>query len=228
MPMAEIILVPTPIGNLEDITFRAINVLKQAQLISAEDTRHTRKLLDHYGITTPTISLHKDNEHQRIPSLLLQVLAQNMTLAVVSDAGTPGISDPGFLIVREALKLDIPLNVLPGPTAFVPALIMSGLPCDKFVFEGFLPPKKGRQTRLQELAQETRTLILYEAPHRLVKTLDDLSAHFGAERPVSISRELSKIHEETRRGTLTELLHHYRSLPAVKGEIVIIVGGKPE
>lgn len=228
MPMAEIILVPTPIGNLEDITFRAINVLKQAQLISAEDPRHTRKLLDHYGITTPTISLHKDNEHQRIPSLLQQVLAQNMTLAVVSDAGTPGISDPGFLIVREAIKLNIPVNVLPGPTAFVPALIMSGLPCDRFVFEGFLPPKKGRQTRLQALAEEERTLILYEAPHRLIKTLGDLVTHFGAERPVSVSRELSKIHEETRRGTLAELLHHYNALPAVKGEIVMIVGGKSE
>ena len=223
--MPQITLVPTPIGNLEDITLRAIRILKEANLIAAEDTRTSGKLLKHYEIDTPKTPLHQHNEHKRVHSLLDQVEAEDLHLAVVSDAGTPGISDPGFLLVREALQRNIPVETLPGPTAFVPALVNSGIPCDRFVFEGFLPQKKGRQTRLQQLAEESRTMIFYESPHRLHKSLQQFIAHFGAERLACVSRELTKIHETHYRGSLQEVLNQ---LPEgnVKGEIVIIVAGK--
>ncbi|TAE51199.1 MAG: 16S rRNA (cytidine(1402)-2'-O)-methyltransferase [Bacteroidetes bacterium] len=222
--MSRITLVPTPIGNLEDITLRALRILREADLIAAEDTRTSGNLLRHFEISTPLTALHAHNEHRRIPALLLEVKEKGLKLAVVSDAGTPGVSDPGFLIVREALRLEIPVEVLPGPVAFVPALVGSGLPCDSFVFEGFLPQKKGRQTRLKLLATEVRTIILYESPHRLVKALEEMATFWGAERPACVCRELTKMHEEFRRGTLTELATHYAQT-TVKGEIVIVVGG---
>jgi len=224
--MMRITLVPTPIGNLADITLRALDCLRQADRIAAEDTRHTRHLLTHHGIDTPTLALHMHNEHHRIPQLLQEIVDNGWHVAVVSDAGTPGISDPGFLIVREALKLGIPIEVLPGPAAFVPALVGSGLPCDRFVFEGFLPVKKGRQTRLKELAEEVRTLIFYEGPHRLPRTLADLAEHFGTERPAALARELTKLHEEFIRGTLSQL-HEHCTRVSPKGECVLVVGGKP-
>ena len=223
--MCEVILVPTPIGNLEDLTFRALAVLKSAGLIAAEDTRHTKILLNHYGVDAPTVSLHKDNEHSRVPSLLQQIQDRDLTLAVVTDAGTPGISDPGYLLVREAIKLNIKVTALPGATAFVPALVQSGLPCDKFVFEGFLPVKKGRQTRLKLLAEEERTIIFYESPHRLLKTIEEMIPHFGAERQACVCKELSKLHEETTRGTLEQLQKHF-SQQNVRGEYVVVVAGK--
>jgi 16S rRNA (cytidine1402-2'-O)-methyltransferase len=220
----KLFVVPTPIGNLEDITLRAINVLKSADVILAEDTRTSGHLLKHLGISKPLQSYHIHNEHQTVARVTERIL-KGETMALVSDAGTPAISDPGFLLVRECLRQGIPVECLPGPTAFVPALVNSGLPNDRFTFEGFLPHKKGRQTRLQQLALEDRTMIFYESPHRLLKSLQQFAEYFGAERPVSVSRELTKMFEENVRGTVTEVLAHF-STKAIKGEIVIIVGGK--
>ena len=217
-------LVPTPVGNLGDMTFRAVEVLKSVDLILAEDTRTSRVLMQHYGITTPLQSYHIFNEHQIVDQIVDKILS-GMDIAVVTDAGTPGISDPGFLLVREVVKHDIEVECLPGATAFVPALIDSGLPCDRFVFEGFLPHKKGRQTKIQSLAEETRTMIIYESPFRLVKLLEQLIEVLGPERQVSVSREISKLHAETARGTLQEVFDHFNS-KEVKGEIVVILAGK--
>lgn len=222
--MARITLIPTPIGNLEDITLRALRLLKEAQLIAAEDTRTTGFLLKHFGISAPLVSLHAHNEHRRVQELVARVSEEDLSLVVVSDAGTPGISDPGFLVVREALAAGIAIEVLPGPTAFVPALVASGLPCDRFVFEGFLPQKKGRQTRLKALADETRTIVFYESPHRIMKMLEELQTHFGPERRVSVSREISKLHEEHVRGTLQEVITHFTH-GTVKGEMVVVLAG---
>ena len=220
----KLILVPTPIGNLEDITLRALSVLKMADLILAEDTRTTAILLRHFSIEKKMLGYHQHNEHQ-LTKKILEMLESGQTVAVVSDAGTPGISDAGFLLVRSCIEKNIPVECLPGATAFVPALVASGLPCDRFCFEGFLPVKKGRQTRLTELKDETRTMIFYESPHRLVKTLDQFCEIFGAERKASVSRELTKIYEEIIHGSLQELLQRF-SNKTVKGEIVIVVGGK--
>jgi 16S rRNA (cytidine1402-2'-O)-methyltransferase len=222
--MSKLYIVPTPIGNLEDITLRAIRVLKEVNLILAEDTRTTSKLLKHHGIETRMMSHHLHNEHREVP-LITERILRGGDIALVSDAGTPGISDPGFLLVRECLKAGIEVECLPGPVAFIPALVISGLPCDCFHFEGFLPQKKGRQTRLKELAEMPYTLIFYESPHRLVKALEEFSIHFGAERKASVSRELTKLYEETKRGTLAEILEYFKS-KVVKGEIVIVVEGK--
>jgi 16S rRNA (cytidine1402-2'-O)-methyltransferase len=222
--MGTITLVPTPIGNLEDITLRALRYLKESDKIAAEDTRVTRNLLNHFNITVPLISLHSYNEHALVNRLIEQVQTENWKLSVVSDAGTPGISDPGFLLVREALKAGLEIETLPGPTAFVPALINSGLPCDRFVFEGFLPVKKGRQTRLKQLQPETRTIILYESPHRLLKTLEELSGICGEDRLVSVSKEISKKFEKHFRGSLAEVKSALQGT-VPKGEWVIIVGG---
>ncbi len=222
--MSQLYLVPTPIGNLKDMTFRAVEVLKEADLILAEDTRTSGKLLKHYEITTPMQSHHMHNEHKTVDALI-EKLKSGMTIAVISDAGTPAISDPGFLLVRACVEQQIKINCLPGATAFVPALVNSGLPNDKFVFEGFLPVKKGRQTRLLLLAEETRTIIFYESPHKLVKTLGHFCEYFGEDRLVSVSREITKLYEETIRGTVKEVLAHYINKPP-KGEIVIIVDGK--
>lgn len=217
-------IVPTPIGNLEDITLRAIRILKEADYILAEDTRVTKKLLNHYEIATPLRAFHMNNEHKMVDGVVEEIEG-GTKVAMVSDAGTPGISDPGFLLVREAIKKNIIVETLPGATAFVPALVNSGLPCDKFVFEGFLPHKKGRQTRLTLLAEETRTIVFYESPHRINKSLTQMIEYFGADRKCSVARELSKMFEEHQRGTLTEVLAHYEAKPA-KGEIVVIVEGK--
>ena len=217
-------LVPTPIGNLEDITLRAINILKAADAILAEDTRTSGILLKHLGISKPLQSYHIFNEHHSVQKLV-QRLLKGETLALISDAGTPAISDPGFLLVRECLKSGIKIECLPGPTAFVPALVNSGLPSDRFTFEGFLPHKKGRQTRLIELQAETRTMIFYESPHRLLKSLAQFVEYFGADRQVSVSRELTKIYEETVRGTVAEVLAYYTE-KGVKGEIVVVLAGK--
>lgn len=222
--MARLYIVPTPIGNLEDMTLRAIRILKEADLVLAEDTRKTLILLKHYGIENKLSSHHAFNEHKSV-NAVIERLKGGSTIALVSDAGTPGISDPGFLLVRECLKENIIVECLPGPTALIPALVNSGLPCDRFVFEGFLPHKKGRQTRLLKLAEEESTLVFYESPHRLVKTLEQFSAFFGSGRLASVSRELTKIHEENARGTLEELASHFRD-KVVKGEIVIVVEGK--
>ncbi len=222
--MGKLYLVPTPIGNLEDITYRALKVLKEVDLILAEDTRTSGKLLHHYEISTPMQSHHMHNEHKTVDGIIRKLQAGD-TIALISDAGTPAISDPGFLLTRACVESNIEVDCLPGATAFVPALVNSGLPNDKFVFEGFLPVKKGRQTRLKLLAEETRTIIFYESPHKLVKTLGHFAEYFGADRPVSVSRELTKMFEETVRGTATEVLEHYTNKPP-KGEIVIIVGGK--
>lgn len=222
--MGKLYLVPTPIGNLEDMTFRAIKVLKEVDVILAEDTRTSGKLLQHYEITTSMQSHHMHNEH-RIVDVLVKRILGGETMALISDAGTPAISDPGFLLTRACVEKGIEVDCLPGATAFVPALVNSGLPNDKFVFEGFLPVKKGRQTRLKFLAEETRTLIFYESPHKLLKTLANFVAYFGAERPVSVSRELTKMYEETIRGNAAEVLTHFTDKPP-KGEIVIVVGGK--
>lgn len=216
-------LVPTPIGNLEDMTFRAIRVLKEADLILAEDTRTSAPMLKHFGITGKVFSHHQHNEHQSTQEII-KFLGEGMQIALISDAGTPAISDPGFFLVREALKNDFPVECLPGATAFVPALVNSGLPNDRFVFEGFLPVKKGRQTRYLNLKDEERTMIFYESPHRLLKTLDEMIMHFGAERLASVSRELTKLFEETVRGTLTEIKTYYETHP-VKGEFVLIING---
>jgi len=220
----QLTLVPTPIGNLQDITLRALEVLKNADLILAEDTRTARFLLQHFQIEKRILSHHQHNEHNALKEVI-RLLKEGNKIALVSDAGTPAISDPGFLIVRECIKEDIEVYCLPGPTAFVPALVMSGLPCDKFVFEGFLPQKKGRQSRFLFLKEEERTIIFYESPFRLVKLLEEIMEHFGPERRCSVSRELTKMFEETRRGTAEELLQHFSAHPP-KGEIVVCVAGK--
>jgi 16S rRNA (cytidine1402-2'-O)-methyltransferase len=218
-------LVPTPIGNLEDITLRAIQTLKSVDLILAEDTRTSGHLLKHLEISKPLQSYHIHNEHQTV-ARLMQRLIKGETMALVSDAGTPAISDPGFLLVRECIRQNISVECLPGPTAFVPALVNSGLPSDRFTFEGFLPHKKGRQTRLKELAEESRTMIFYESPHRLLKSLGQMAETFGADRPASVSRELTKLYEETIRGSIQEIITYFAE-KSIKGEIVIVVAGKP-
>lgn len=219
-------IVPTPIGNLEDITLRALRVLKEADLILAEDTRTSSFLLKHHQVDKPLKSYHQHNEHQTV-QYIIDTIASGKTIALVSDAGTPGISDPGFLLVRECIKNNIAVETLPGPTAFVPALVNSGLPCDAFVFVGFLPQKKGRQTRLLSLKEETRTMVFYESPFRLVKALEEFKEHYGGDRLVSVSRELTKLHEENYRGTVDEAIAHFTA-KQVKGEIVIVLGGKSE
>lgn len=221
--MGKLYIVPTPIGNLKDMTFRAIDVLKEVDLILAEDSRTSGKLLKHYEIKTPMQSHHMHNEHKTLQGIIKK-LQSGISVALISDAGTPAISDPGFLLTRACLENNIEVECLPGATAFVPALVNSGLPNDKFVFEGFLPVKKGRQTRLKQLAEESRTMIIYESPHKLVKTLNHLIEYLGEDRPVSISRELTKIYEETVRGSLKDVTKHYINNPP-KGEIVIVVGG---
>ena len=220
----KLFLVPTPVGNLGDMTYRGVEVLRSVDLILAEDTRTSRVLMQHYGIDTPLQSYHIFNEHQTVAGLVERLLS-GTTIAVVTDAGTPGISDPGFLLVREAVKAGIEVECLPGATAFVPALIDSGLPCDKFVFLGFLPHKKGRQTALKALADEERTMIIYESPYRLVKLLEELKEVLGEERQVSVSREISKLHAETARGTIAEVIAHFKE-KEVKGEIVVVLAGK--
>jgi 16S rRNA (cytidine1402-2'-O)-methyltransferase len=222
--MSKLILVPTPIGNLKDITLRALEILGSADLILAEDTRQAKKLLNHFNINTPVQSHHMFNEHKSVESVCTKILS-GQTIALISDAGTPGISDPGFLLVRTCIEKEIPVETLPGPTALIPALVNSGLPCDRFCFEGFLPPKKGRNKKITALIEEARTMVFYESPYRLVKTLDELAAHFGPDRKASVSRELSKIYEENIRGTLSFLSEYYTNKPP-KGEIVIIVAGK--
>ncbi len=217
-------LVPTPVGNLEDITLRALRILKEVELILAEDTRTSSVLLKHYDIHTPLKSHHKFNEHETSEHLAEQIAA-GMQVALISDAGTPGISDPGFMLVRACVEKGVDVQCLPGATAFVPALVDSALPCDRFYFEGFLPQKKGRQTRLQFLAEQQHTMIIYESPFRLQKTLEQLAQFLGADRQASVSREISKKFEDTRRGTLSELINHFKEHPA-KGEIVIIVDGR--
>jgi len=217
-------LVPTPVGNLEDITLRALRVLKEADLILAEDTRTSGLLLKHFDIRRPMLSYHKFNEHQTVANIVERLQAGE-TVAVISDAGTPGISDPGFLVAREASRAGVEVSCLPGATAFVPALVSSGLPCDKFCFEGFLPQKKGRQTRLQQLAEETRTMVFYESPHRVVKALQQFVETFGENRSVAVCREISKVHEEVVRGTMAEALAHFTAHEP-RGEFVIVVGGK--
>ena len=224
--MGKLNVVPTPIGNLEDMTFRAIRILKEADLVLAEDTRTSGILLKHFEIKNAMQSHHKFNEHQTVESIVRRIQGGE-TVALVSDAGTPGISDPGFLVVRECVRNGIEVQCLPGATAFVPALVSSGLPCDRFCFEGFLPQKKGRQTRLKLLATETRTMVFYESPYRLVKTLGQFAEVFGGERQASVSRELSKVHEETVRGTLAELSAHFIANEP-RGEIVIVVAGAGE
>lgn len=222
--MGKLYLVPTPIGNLADITLRAVTVLKEADGILAEDTRTSGKLLKHLEVQTPMQSYHMHNEHQRTQGLVQKML-DGATYALISDAGTPAISDPGFLIVRACLEAGIAVECLPGATALIPALVNSGLPNDRFVFEGFLPVKKGRQTRLLALQEETRTMVFYESPHKLLKTLKQFSEFFGADRLASVSRELTKLHEETVRGTLAEVLQHFEKKPP-KGELVLVVAGK--
>lgn len=223
--MGKLYLVPTPIGNLDDMTFRAVKVLQEADIILAEDTRNSGKLLKHFDIATPMQSHHMHNEHKTVDHWVKRIQAGE-TLALISDAGTPAISDPGFLLTRACVEHGIEVDCLPGATAFVPALVNSGLPNDRFIFEGFLPEKKGRQTRYLQLAEETRTMILYVSPHKLVKTLGEFVQYFGPDRPVSISREITKLHEETIRGTAEEVLKHYETKPP-KGEIVAVVAGKP-
>ncbi|WP_432712870.1 16S rRNA (cytidine(1402)-2'-O)-methyltransferase [Pedobacter sp.] len=222
----KLFLVPTPIGNLEDMTFRAIRVLKEADIILAEDTRTSAPLLKHFNIDKKAYSHHQHNEH-KATSEIIKFLKEGKNVALISDAGTPAISDPGFFLVREVLKNELQVECLPGATAFVPALVNSGLPTDAFVFEGFLPVKKGRQTRIKKLAEEERTIILYESPHRLLKTLEEFAAFFGEERQASVSRELTKMYEETVRGTLIEIKSHFEN-NILKGEFVICVAGKPE
>lgn len=221
--MSKLYIVPTPIGNLEDMTFRAVKVLKEANLILAEDTRKTGILLKKFEVNTPMNSHHKFNEHKTSETIAKRILAGE-TIALVSDAGTPGISDPGFYLVRTCVENNVEVETLPGAVAFIPALVNSGLPNDKFVFEGFLPQKKGRQTRLKLLAEELRTMVFYESPYRLVKTLTQFAEYFGNDRKAAVSRELTKMFEENARGTLAELIVHF-SAKAVKGEIVIVVAG---
>lgn len=223
---SKLYVVPTPIGNLEDMTFRAVKVLKEVDLILAEDTRNSGKLLKHFEIVTPMQSHHMHNEHKMLDRII-QRLKNGESMALISDAGTPAISDPGFLLVRACLENNIAIETLPGATALIPALVNSGLPNDKFVFEGFLPVKKGRQTRLAFLSNETRTMVFYESPHKLLKTLTHFLDYFGLERKVSVSRELSKLYEETIHGTLQELIKHFTDKNP-KGEFVIVVSGKKE
>jgi len=222
--MSKLFLVPTPIGNLEDITMRSLRILKEADLILAEDTRKTAQLLNHYDIKNKMQSHHLFNEHKSVSGIVEKIIA-GTSIALVSDAGTPGISDPGFLLVRECIKLNIEVECLPGPTALIPALVNSGLPCERFVFEGFLPHKKGRQTKLKLLTEQNYTMIFYESPFRLLKTLEQFSEYLGPERKASVSRELSKIYEETKRGTLFEIIEYFKN-KTIKGEIVIVVEGK--
>jgi len=223
--MNRLYIVPTPIGNLEDITLRALRVLKEVDFVLAEDTRNTSFLLKHFQIENILLSHHKFNEHKTVEQIA-QRISNGQSGALVSDAGTPGISDPGFLLVRTCLEQGVPVECLPGATAFVPALVNSGLPTDRFAFEGFLPPKKGRLTRLKALAGEPRTMVFYEAPHRLLKALAELAEHLGPDRRASLSREISKRHEETFRGSLAELLAEFEAREAIKGEIVLVVEGK--
>ena len=222
--MSKLYLIPTPIGNLEDITLRALRLLKEVDMVLAEDTRTTRKLFTHYEISTPLAPFHMHNEH-KVVNKWIERLKSGEKIALVSDAGTPAISDPGFLLVRECVKNDIEVDCLPGATAFVPALVNSGLPSEKFIFEGFLPSKKGRQTRLKILAEEERTMIFYESPHRIVKTLSQFMVYFGDERIVSVSREISKMFEETKRGSMKYVKEYFEEKKP-KGEFVIIVDGK--
>lgn len=222
--MSKLYLVPTPIGNLQDFTYRAVEVLNTVDLILAEDTRTSSKLLKHYNISKPLTAFHQHNEHKSLEKIIDKLLSGS-TMALISDAGTPGISDPGFLLVRACVENNIDVECLPGPTAFVPALVSSGFPCDKFVFEGFLPHKKGRQTRLKLLQEENRTIVFYESPHRLLKTLQQFKEYFGDERKIAVCRELTKIHEEVIRGTAEELINYY-NINTLKGEIVIVVEGK--
>ena len=224
--MSKLYLVPTPIGNLRDITYRAVEVLGSVGLVLAEDTRQAVKLLSHYNIRTPLQSHHMFNEHRSVDAICSRI-ESGITVALISDAGTPGISDPGFLLIRSCIEKGITVETLPGPTALIPALVNSGLPCDRFCFEGFLPPKKGRNKKLTALEEEPRTMVFYESPYRLVRTLDEMAEHFGIEREASVSRELSKIYEENIRGTLTFLSEHYKNKPP-KGEIVIVVAGKKD
>lgn len=224
--MGKLYVVPTPVGNLEDITFRAIRLLKESALILAEDTRTTGMLLKHYDIQSKMQSYHKFNEHKAV-SHIVERLSSGENIALVSDAGTPGISDPGFLVVRECVKAGIDVECLPGATAFVPALVASGIPCNKFCFEGFLPQKKGRMTRLKFLAEETRTIVFYESPHRVLKTLTQLAEYMGEERYAATCREISKMYEEVKRGSLKELISHF-SVNEPRGEFVIILSGKED
>ncbi|MCS7019160.1 MAG: 16S rRNA (cytidine(1402)-2'-O)-methyltransferase [Cytophagales bacterium] len=217
-------VVPTPIGNLEDITLRALRVLRQADFVIAEDTRVSGNLLKHFDIKKPLLSFHAANEHKALESILTR-LKEGQKGALVSDAGTPGISDPGFLLIRACIREGIAVECLPGPTAFVPALVASGLPCDVFTFWGFLPHKKGRHTQLVQIAHSEHTIVLYESPHRLLKLLEELQLHCGADRPICVAREISKLHEEMVRGTVAEVLAYF-SQKAVKGEIVVVVAGK--
>lgn len=222
--MGKLYLIPTPVGNMEDITLRAIRLLKEADVILAEDTRTTAKLLKHYEIGTPLLSHHKFNEHQQVERIAERI-GRGENIALVSDAGTPGISDPGFLLTKTCVERGIATECLPGATAFVPALVNSGFPCDRFCFEGFLPQKKGRQKRLTALTEESRTIVFYESPYRLVKALDQMAEIFGENRPACVAREISKMFEEFKRGTLKELSTHFTE-KGVKGEIVIVVAGK--
>jgi len=222
--MGKLYLVPTPIGNLEDMTLRAIRTLGEVDLVLAEDTRTSGKLLKHFDIDSPLQSHHMHNEHKQLDSLIRR-LQGGTTMALISDAGTPAISDPGFLLVRACVQQGVEVECLPGATAFVPALVNSGLPNDRFVFEGFLPPKKGRQTRLEQLAGEARTMVFYESPHKMVKTLGQMVEHFGADRQASVSRELSKRYEQTLRGSLQEILAHFQGTPP-KGEFVLVIAGE--
>ena len=224
--MGKLYVVPTPVGNLEDMTFRAVKVLKEVDLILAEDTRTSGVLLKHFEIKKPMLAHHKFNEHKTVKSVVDRIKGGE-NVALISDAGTPGISDPGFLVVRECVRSEIAVECLPGATAFVPALVSSGIPDDRFCFEGFLPQKKGRQTRLKALQEERRTMVFYESPYRLLKTLTQFAEFFGAERRVSVSREISKIHEETVRGTLAEVIAHFTAVEP-RGEIVIVLAGIDE
>jgi 16S rRNA (cytidine1402-2'-O)-methyltransferase len=223
--MGRLVIVPTPVGNLEDITLRSIRALKECELILAEDTRTSGKLLKHLEIDTPKRSYHLHNEHKIVEQLVNELAVSDATFCLVSDAGTPAISDPGFLLVRACIENNIEVETLPGATAFVPALVNSGLPCDRFVFEGFLPHKKGRQKRIQALVEETKTMVFYESPYRVIKALTEFSEAFGEDRKCSISREISKLYEETVRGTLTEVKKHFEN-KAPKGEFVMVIGGK--
>ena len=222
--MSKLFVVPTPIGNLKDITIRAIDTLQSVDIIYAEDTRTSSKLLNHYEISTPMQSFHKHNEHTKIYNIV-SILKEGKTAAIISDAGTPGISDPGFSLVRACVEKDIKVECLPGPTALIPALINSGFPCEKFSFEGFLPAKKGRTKRLKEISTQNKTMIFYESPHRLIKTLKDFFEYFGIKRQVSVSREISKKFEETIRGTLLQAIHHFEKNKP-KGEFVIVLSMK--
>ena len=222
--MSKLFVVPTPIGNLGDITLRSIEVLKSVDLILAEDTRTSSKLLKHYDIDTPVESFHMHNEHKKLEAIINK-LRSDSEIALISDAGTPGVSDPGFLLVRECINNEVEVECLPGPTAFVPALVSSGLPCDRFSFEGFLPVKKGRTKRLKELSTETKTMVFYESTHRILKTLNDLSNYFDVESQISVSRELTKLYEETFRGTIKESVEHFEK-NKTKGEFVIVLSPK--